>query len=253
MENKMSQKIFEIHTVKELFDVDNFIANSKDSDYVVKIINDLDFKGALWTPISFFKGEFDGQGHIFKNFEIYSGSNIGLISRNSGYIHDISLDNTCYITGNNYVGSICGRNEGQITNCKSAATINGYDYVGGICGGCSSAFEKNEIVEESSFYGKIDANDTVGGICGSFFGRGTNLINIGIINGKNYVGGICGTSQGNLHDIKNIGSVSGKQYVGGVFGSVYQNDFENVENYGAVKGHFFYGNIYGNIYKKDIK
>jgi hypothetical protein len=215
-------------------------------------MNDLDFKGKPWTSIKFLNGELDGQGHILRNLKINSISYVGLISTNSGYIHDLSLDNTCHIIGYDYIGSICGSNEGQIANCKSAAIINGHDYVGGICGISSNIFGEDAVIEKSSFYGEIDANDLTGGICGHLNGHGLNLINIGIINGKDYVGGICGASEGDLHDIKNIGSVSGKQYVGGAFGSIYKNDFKNVENYGPVKGIDLCGNIYGNVYRTDI-
>jgi hypothetical protein len=215
-EIKMDKETLKIYTTKDLSKVEEFMLNCESPGYIVKIMEDLDFEDNEWMPIGnqniAFEGEFDGQNHILKNLKINLPSclGVGLISYNTGYIHNLCLDNTCCITGFDYVGSICGSNESQIANCKSAATIKGNDYVGGICGGSASAFEKDETIKESSFYGEINAHNMVGGICGDFIGDGINLTNIGTVNGKIYVGGICGASEGKLHDVKNIGSVNGR-------------------------------------------
>jgi hypothetical protein len=251
------RKILEIHTVKDLFDINEFIKSNPKPDYIIKIMNDLDFEGNLWIPIghkqkSAFRGELDGQKHILKNLKIdlLFEENIGLIFKNCGYIHNVYLDNTCYITGSNYIGSICGINEGVISNCKSAANINGYDYIGGICGyttNISNVFEEDTIIEKSSFYGKINGHEAIGGICGSFYGQGMDLINAGVINGEIYVGGICGDFEGSSNNLKNTGSVNGKKYVGGVYGTVKNSTLINPENCGKTTGKDIFGENGGNI------
>jgi hypothetical protein len=255
----MSQKIFEIHTVKDLFNINKFISNYRESDYIVKIMNDLDFKNKPWTPIGsknydMFTGELDGKGHILKNLKITlpDMSNLGLIFYNTGYIHDIYLDNTCQITGNDCIGSICAINEGEISNCKSAAIIKGGSHVGGICGTSTNLNNEIATVNKSSFYGKIDAHNIVGGICGDFRGKSEHLINTGIISGKDYVGGICGDFEGDCYDFKNTGSVNGKIRVGGVFGSVDSNNPKYIENYGTVNGSYLYDNFCGINYGESL-
>jgi hypothetical protein len=81
----MRDKIFEIYTVEELFDINEFIANYENSNCIIKIMNDLDFENKPWVPIgkdnnNIFEGELDGQEHIVKNLKIalHSQSGIGL-------------------------------------------------------------------------------------------------------------------------------------------------------------------------------
>jgi hypothetical protein len=247
------KKIIEIHTVPEIFYINKFIDNYNASDYVVKIMNNLDFKDVPWIPIGYkkariFAGEFDGQRYILKNLKmnLFPLPEIGLIYRNCGYVHDVYLDNTCQITGSDYVGSICAINEGVIANCKSAATIEGHNYIGGICGKSIQSTSNTVKMENNSFYGKIEGLSKIGGICGDDDESYCyNLTNVGLVNGKDRVGGICGNFGGISCDSKNMGSIKGDNWVGGIFGFVFGGNSKNLENYGTVKSRLSQGDIIG--------
>jgi hypothetical protein len=66
----------------------------------------------------------------------------GIAGRNSA-----STIESCYnigsisgtITGNSYIGGICGTNTSTISTCYNAGSISGYSYIGGICGNNTSS------------------------------------------------------------------------------------------------------------------
>ena len=61
------------------------------------------------------------------------------------------------------IGGVCGRNFGQITNCKNNGDV-GYDHVGynvgGVCGRCSG------VLQHAENAGKVIGRRAVGGVCG---------------------------------------------------------------------------------------
>jgi len=92
----------------------------------------------LTTPVvtGEFRGIFNGNGFIISNVNINAPTydNIGLFSRNSGVLDNITL-NTVNITGNNNVGGIVGQNLGEVNNTAlTDVNITGNDNVGGLVG-----------------------------------------------------------------------------------------------------------------------
>ena len=65
-----------------------------------------------------FNGYFDGNNKTIKNLKFsYPKMNlVGLFGINQGNLKNLSLVN-CEITGNDYVGGLCGYNRGIIDNC----------------------------------------------------------------------------------------------------------------------------------------
>lgn len=90
---------------------------------------DLDFsqitnEAPLFTYEEPFTGTFDGDGYIIKNYQYESSENyVGLFRFNAGTIKNLTLDSSCSISGNAYVGAIAGQNNGRIYDCISRATV----------------------------------------------------------------------------------------------------------------------------------
>ena len=143
------------------------------------------------------------------------------------------------------IGSIAGRFQGSIKNCKSYATVYGVDYVGGILGTCDNALG-GYTVSACTFNGTVEASGThVGGVAGGGYNNSTapngNRISItgcnvaGKITGADKVAGILGADsyvaqgwagcsiKGNSFDGK-VNSTEGS-YVGGIIG--YYNSINN--------------------------
>ncbi len=90
---------------------------------------DLDFsqitnEAPLFTYEEPFTGTFDGDGYTIKNYQYESSENyVGLFRFNAGTIKNLTLDSSCSISGNAYVGAIAGQNNGKIYDCISRATV----------------------------------------------------------------------------------------------------------------------------------
>ncbi len=166
----------------------------------------------VFNPIGFvthetaiaFNGNFDGQQYCI--FGVYINSeNIyqGLFGYNgqNGTIQNLSIK-ASRIKGNNFVGGICGCNDGIINKC----------YNGGI----------------------IDGKWNVAGISGHNTGNITNCHNTGIVQGTLYrIGGIAGFNGGHINQCYNTGTIIGSENsVGGISGenSSYINNSYNVGN-----------------------
>ena len=131
---------------------------------------DIDLDGAEITPIGkvepdfiSFTGKFSGNGHTVSNFKINKPDSdyVGLFGFNEGLIMDLGVENA-EVTENRYVSGICGNNQGTITNCHNAATVNGDIDIGGVCG-----YNNDSIVINCYNTGSVSGSEWVGGVCGS--------------------------------------------------------------------------------------
>ena len=147
----------------------------------IKLTADIDLGGKEWTPIGgyyhCFKGTFDGDGHTVSNFTINSQYNcIGLFGKNNGTIMNLGVENA-EINGYDFVGGVCGFNNGTITNSYNIGNVSGTDIVGGVCG-------YNVGGTITNCYYNTDFC-TVGGIDGSdVAGSATGLTTLQMTNGK---------------------------------------------------------------------
>ena len=111
-----------------------------------RLTADINMSGKMtkFTPIgsqaSLFVGEFDGQGHVIKNFVLTSTSDyqglFGVIG-DGAVIKNFVLDNTCSITGGWYCGIIGGTNGGgnvYLTNLGNEGPVTGGRNTSGIIG-----------------------------------------------------------------------------------------------------------------------
>lgn len=147
----------------------NAIRSNPDDKYV--LIDNIDCKGNVWTPIETFNGTFDGDGHRIYNFSICGVLDntglclVGFIGKmsESAYVYNLQIGfenfSTCIDIKSNdyfnsqfigykhdiYAGMLCGICYGKIENCSvvncaidalTASNNNKHSYgnIGGICG-----------------------------------------------------------------------------------------------------------------------
>jgi hypothetical protein len=238
-----------------------------------------------WTPIGAYTfnretyssenpylGTFDGDGHTISGL-YYNNRNkeqVGLFSFSGGTVENVGVEDF-YFNGGYFVGGICGRNDGVVSNCYCVGTVNSDSYeAGGICGGnggsitdCySEGIVKSNIYEAggicgwnyegsiSNCYstGSVKAATIAGGICGWNYDTITNSYSTCSVNSGKYAGGLCGSNDGTISYSYATGDVSGSEEVGGLCGlnnkatAVVNNSYTT----GNVGGSPYVGGICGN-------
>ncbi|MDR0587924.1 MAG: hypothetical protein LBG61_02980, partial [Burkholderiales bacterium] len=189
-----------------------------------------------------FTGTLEGNGHtvIFDNVDtitplvINGDEYVGLVGKNNGTIKDVivegSFEYTAIGSGNVYMGSIAGTNDGgTIIRSKSDADIKliinaSYNIIGAIGGIVGD--HRNGTVEEVASLGNVTLEHS-----GQGAGRPNNNGYAGGIVGRIAVNGVVKNSY-SAGDISNrvVSSDSnGYREIGGIAGSVY-NDGALIEN-----------------------
>ena len=145
-----------------------------------------------WTPIAdcmedhitLYSGTFDGNNKTVSGLYFNGNSTrIGLFgsSESDGNIKNVGVVDS-YFKGNDFVGGVCGRNSGTITNCYNAGNLTA-----------------------------IESSATIGGICGYNDGTVTNCYNTGTVTATDQVAsvcGVCGCSTAPISNCYNIGTVT---------------------------------------------
>lgn len=166
------------------------------------LAKDIDFGGKNYRPIAYksgtsFTGKFSGNGHTISNISVkYDDDLVGLFGTNKGLIMNLAVSGE--VTGEEYIGGICAKNEGTIYSCsfdgevKQSATTQSKGKVGGICGAnyatISNCFNSADV----------SGKDCIGGICGEMCGKDPVVVycvSVGKVSGftgSAIVGGICG-------------------------------------------------------------
>jgi len=152
----------------------------------------------------------------------------------------------CYATGsvtgrNDWLGGLCGSNEGTITNCYATTSIsggNGSEHLGGLCGANSGSIAN--CYATASLIG-INGATYVGGLCGSNKGSISNCYSIGSALGESwaqYVGGLCGENCGSINDCYSTCPVTGMGGSGRLGGLCGENrgSIDNCYSTGSVTG-----------------
>ena len=237
--------------------------NSGDTSSNARLMNDITLdKTTQWTPIGTdadgmrFTGTFDGQNHTITGLYIdgtedYVGL-FGCIGKNrlaTGTVKNVTLADS-YVRGNQYVGSICGMNNGgTLQNCHNAGTVSGTTNVGGVCG-----YNKGNTLQKCYNTGNVTGkNDCTGGVCGYNEGTLQECYNNGDVSGTTNVGGVCGYNipgysigEGTLQKCYNTGKVTGtSNRVGGVCGQNESGTVSGCYNTGKVTGNYPVGSVCG--------
>lgn len=173
-----------------------------------------------WTPIEHYSGTFDGAQHTISGIYCVSDTineaGIFQLTTSSATVENVGVLDSYFRLKEGYdVGGIVGYNSGIIRNCyNEAMVINLYDginYLGGICG-----VNEGGTIIGCYNTGKV-ANSVFGTRAGGICGRNTNKIlncyNTGSVMGGYMVGGICGsnnsfTTSGRIENCYNIGTIN---------------------------------------------
>lgn len=189
-------------TYEPVASVEDFrkIEDDLSGNYV--LARNIDFGGNNYRPIAYksgtsFTGKFSGNGHTISNISVnYSDDLVGLFGTNKGLIMNLAVSGE--VTGEEYIGGICAKNEGTIYVCS-------FD---------------GEVKQSATTLSK----GKVGGICGINYATISNCFNSADVSGKNYIGGICGEMCGKDPVVVycvSVGKVSGftsSAIVGGICG-----------------------------------
>lgn len=189
-----------IETVEDFRKIDDDLSGN----YV--LAQNIDFGGNSYRPIAYksgssFTGKFSGNGHTISNISVkYDDDLVGLFGTNKGLIMNLAVSGE--VTGEEYIGGICAKNEGTIYSCsfdgevKQSATTQRKGKVGGICG--------TNYATISNCFNSADVSgkDYIGGICGEMYGKDPVVVycvSVGKVSGftgSAIVGGICGYGNG---------------------------------------------------------
>ncbi len=120
-----------ISTAEEL---KNIAYGYYDSKYM--LANDINLNGEQWTPLGYFYGVLDGNGHKIHNFTMSgTGSELGFINYNYGTIENLTLSDFAFSISTSSVqfnaGVLAGTNSGTIRNCKVLDGIASFIYYHG--------------------------------------------------------------------------------------------------------------------------
>ena len=209
-----------------------------------------------WTPISGFKGTFNGNGHTISNLKINrsDADYQGLFGSLSGAtIRNLKLEDVDVI-GQNYVGGLAGSiaSSPTIENISVTGTVQGIEKVGGLAGNMG-------VTCATNLYSGVTTKGekTVGGLVGYIGAKQlSNSFSTGDVYGIAATGGLeIGGFVGHLRTSKaeNIyaaGNVHAPNSgnVGGVIGNNYYSQVKNCYSTGDIVGSFVVGGIVGNVY-----
>ena len=229
---------------------------------------DIDLTDTDFSPIGWFAGEFDGGGHSVSGLSVtHAGSRQGLFRTigEGASVHDVKLSGVVTPAGSReYVGGLCGVNEGTIKNCDFTGEVSGVNSVGGLVG------LNRGTVSGCRVEAAVSAEHQSGGVVGMNAGVLFNCESTGSVNTEaitpsgesrfdlaalsqddfvdiSNVGGIAGENTGVVRFCRNKGDV-GYPYTGyNVGGAVGKNSgfVDNCRNEGAVEGRRDVGGVVG--------
>ena len=159
------ERPYEIATAQQLANASEQINAGIDNKAYFKLTADIDYNGQEWVPMgnatNYFQGNFDGQGHVIKNFAITGTTTydvlglfgyVGFDSSNQTVIKNIGIENAnIYFNGKtaNYVGGMVGYVHAYTTieNCyvknSTVGYAGNYEAIGGLAIGGFAGMVRN--------------------------------------------------------------------------------------------------------------
>ena len=126
-----------------------------------------------WTPVGWYSGTFDGNGHSISNLRVNTSETYaGLFGRlqKGGVIRNVHITSGSIVTTNKYgdAGGIVGFNNGVIEDCSNAADITSNDRAGGIAGRMEMAVEgPNHTMSDAAYTYAVRCSNS-GNITGEY-------------------------------------------------------------------------------------
>lgn len=215
-----SKNEFTLSDAADLFGLAQLVNGGTNfANKTVKLGEDIDLIGYIWTPIGIgnysFKGVFDGGNHKITSMNVHAAgtSYAGLFGYVlGGTVKNLRVEGSVKYTGGTfgYVGGIvgCCDSSGKVTNCLSKVMIaaQGNYYVGGVVGNLITG-TINLCWNEGTVTG---GSGSTGGIVGTNSnGAVTNCANFGEVKGSSTAGGISGS--GAVANSYNLGNVTGAE------------------------------------------
>ncbi|WMJ83352.1 InlB B-repeat-containing protein [Oscillospiraceae bacterium LTW-04] len=196
---------FLIQSIDDLIRLRDEVNDNRDdkSGKFYKLINDIDMGeksvSAIGTSSTPFQGNFDGNGHVIRNLNIYRGL-FNYVGENA-VISGLGLEN-CIIKGSTSsfyynTGGIAVYSKGTIKECYVTGHVSGYENVGAIVAenaGIVSDCYSSATVLGYKVYNWRKPN--VGNIVGNNTGTISNCYSTGYVNSSGLAGGIAGYSSG---------------------------------------------------------
>ena len=230
----------------ERLKVENLNLGGKDCDYVGFIGTNYGKVRAITVS-----GSLTGRNYV-GGVVAYNGRSDTQTGNSSDLINRATVENCvslAAVSGESYVGGICGQNMGEIISCTADGSTGGVknhslasvETVGGIAGyslgkiyGCTNS---GEVTAREGRY--------VGGIVGLCAGEVYYSFNYGEVSAETYVGGIVGYYGMRQNNDDGLGSIAGGGQNGDAVGSV--NVLNYTANYAPVTANGYAGGIVGNI------
>ncbi len=157
-----------------------------------------------------FSGLFDGGGFVVRNLSIAAPtqSYLGLFGRIAvgGEVANLGVENA-YIYGQDFVGTLAGRNDGIILKSFATGNTIAGNCIGGLVG------QNNGAVRDCFARADVSGDWIVGGFVGRSSGSLINSYSTGRVQANNIVGGFSGINtnidEGCLWDIQTSGYATG--------------------------------------------
>jgi len=237
---------YQIGTVSDWNDLMN-TPTDWDANFVMTA--DINLQGVPLIPVGndingtylYFRGIFDGNGHIIRNATIAGYWHIGLfglIDSNS-QIRNLDVEDVI-MSGERDIAGLVGASKGTISNCYAT---------GKICDSLDRSANPGGLVglnhgTIAASHAACDVNGIwAGGLVGRNFGTITDSYADGTVNGYNCLGGLVGWNFGTITDSYAAGIVNGDRNVGGLVGS---NAMVDIDYVGTIARCYAAGSVSGN-------
>lgn len=143
-----AEQLAALSTLAKAYAVITGCTNAKYYEANYKLNADINLENKPWTPIDYFEGTFDGQGHTISNMNVSiqstDGISAGLFGYSTGTIRNLIVEGEVTVNSGRscQVGGICGRgSKGKIEFCRFNGTVSSttsnqlsYNSAGGILG-----------------------------------------------------------------------------------------------------------------------
>lgn len=154
----------------------------------------LDLEGIAWSmaPLPWFRGTFDGNGHVIANLRVRGGNYLGFVGilDSGGRVLDLGLEGVAISGAGQWIGGLVGDNRGVIRACYSTGTISGRSDVGGLAGG------NHHTITSCYSTGKVSGDWRIGGLVGDNHAYAATCYSLATVRGEGAVGGLVGGNRG---------------------------------------------------------